>query len=104
MLLLLLLLLLAQIEKLRKSVVTQRIATLFKEDIGNCWSDLGPFLEVRESEIRNIDKDYHKARDKGFAVLQSWRDKKGRKATVGRLESVLTARGMKRIAEKLLGT
>ena len=53
LLLLLLLLLSAQIEKLRKSVVTQRIATLFKEDIGNCWSDLGPFLEVRESEIRN---------------------------------------------------
>ena len=87
-------LLLAQIEKLRKSVVTQRIATLFKEDIGNCWSDLGPFLEVPESEIRNIDKDFHKARDKGFAVLQSWRDKKGRRATVGRLESVLTARGI----------
>ena len=99
-----LLLLLAQIEKLRKSVVTQRIATLFKEDIGNCWSDLGPFLEVPESEIRNIGNDYHKARDKGFALLQSWRDKERRKATVGRLESVLTAIGMKRIAEKLLGT
>ena len=89
---------------MRKSVVTQRLATLFKEDIGNCWSDLGPFLEVPESEIRNIGNDYHKARDKGFALLQSWRDKDGCKATMGRLESVLTARGKKRIAEKLLGT
>lgn len=99
-----LLLLLAEIEELRKSVVTQRLATLLKEDIGSCWSDLGPFLEVPESELRNIGADYVEAGPKGCAVLQSWRDRKGRKATVGRLVSVLTAIGKKRIADNFLGT
>ena len=89
---------------MRESVVTQKTATIFKEHIGICWKDLGIFLEVPEQKLRNIDIDYTKACEKGGAVLQLWRDKKGNQATVGCLESVLTARGMKRIAEKLLGT
>ena len=96
--------LLAQIEELRKSVVTQMLATHFKDEIGNCWKDLGTFLGVPECELRNIEIDYDKVREKGGAVLQSWRDKKGSRATVGRLESVLIAMEKKRIAEKLLGT
>ena len=48
--------------------------------------------------------DYDRVREKGGAVLQSWRDKEGSRATVGRLESVLIAMEKKRIAEKLLGT
>lgn len=98
------LLLLAQIEKLRGSVVTQKLATRFKDPIGNCWKDLGPYLELPESELHNIDTDYVQAREKGGAVLQSWRDKKGCKATVGHLVSVLHKIGMKRIADELLGT
>ena len=96
--------LLAQIEELRKSVVTQMLATLFKDEIGNCWKDLGTFLGVPESILRNIEIDYDRVREKGGAVLQSWRDKEGSKATVGRLESLLIAMEKKRIAEKLLGT
>ena len=89
---------------MRKSVVTQRLATLFKDEIGNCWKDLGTFLGVPESILHNIEIDYDRVREKGGAVLQSWRDKEGSKATVGRLESLLIAMGKKRIAEKLLGT
>ncbi|XP_022786058.1 uncharacterized protein LOC111326349 [Stylophora pistillata] len=93
---------LAQIEELRKSVVTLKIATLCNKHIGSCWKKVGIFLGVDEAEICNIESDYGKVRDKGGAVLQSWRDKNGSNATVGRLESTLIAIGMKRIAEKLL--
>ena len=89
---------------MRKSVVTLRLATLFRDEIGNCWKDLGTFLGVPESILRNIEIDYDRVREKGGAVLRSWRDEKGCRATVGRLESVLIAMEKKRIAEKLLGT
>ncbi|XP_022792913.1 uncharacterized protein LOC111331946 [Stylophora pistillata] len=70
--------------------------------MGNCWKDLGTILNVPESEVRNIEVDYFHACDKGFAVLQSWRDREGNDASVKRLVDALIEIRMKRNADHLL--
>ncbi|PFX24240.1 hypothetical protein AWC38_SpisGene11186 [Stylophora pistillata] len=89
-------------EGLGKTIVSKRIAVLCKEDMGNCWKDLGTILNVPESEVRNIEVDYFHACDKGFAVLQSWRDREGNDASVKRLVDALIEIRMKRNADHLL--
>ncbi|PFX13446.1 hypothetical protein AWC38_SpisGene22467 [Stylophora pistillata] len=92
----------AEIKELRKSTVTQRIAVLCKKHIGNCWRDLGAMLRVSESDLINTDKDYRYSSEKGYAVLQSWRDMDGCSGTVGLLVDALISIDEKRIAEELL--
>ncbi|XP_022809064.1 uncharacterized protein LOC111346044 [Stylophora pistillata] len=92
----------AEIEELRKKVVTLLQCVSIQEEAGNYWRDLGAVLEIPESEIRNIETDHQRARDRGFAVLQSWRDRKGCDATVGCLFDAFKDIGKKWSAEKLL--
>lgn len=93
----------AQIEELRNSTVTSKTIVLSQEDIGNCWKDLGILLGVPEGVINNIGADYDRARERGFAVLEFWKEKRGSSATVGCLEKALIKIHKKSIAEKILG-
>ena len=73
------------------------------EEAGNCWKELGAELQISESKLRNIETDHQRARDKASAVLEKWRDIKGRDATVGCLLDAFERSGQKRIADNLLG-
>lgn len=88
--------------ELRKTTVTLRIATLFKKIIGNCWIDVGAFLEVPEDELDSIDKSNKSDQEKAGAMLKLWRDREGHRATVGRLETALNQIEQQRIADRLL--
>lgn len=93
----------AENDELRKKGVTMKLAMEIKEEAGSCWQELGIELNLPEGELRNIGNDYTYSREKGFAVIQSWRDKKGRDATVGFLADALENIGKKRIADYMLG-
>lgn len=73
-----------------------------QEDAGTCWQDLGVVLELPEGELHNIGKDYKYSKEKGLAVLKSWRDKRASKATVGCLFDAFKSIGQRRIAENFL--
>lgn len=88
--------------ELRKTTVTLRIATLFKKIIGNCWKDVGAFLEVPEDELDSIDKSNKDVQEKAGAMLKLWRDREGHCATVGCLETALNQIEQQRIADRLL--
>lgn len=85
-------------KKLRKEVVTIQLCRSIQEDAGTCWQDLGVVLELPEGELDNIDKDFKFAKEKGFAVLKSWRNK-AKKATVGCLFDAFESIGQRRVAE-----
>ena len=87
----------------RETIVTLQIATLFKKIIGNCWKDVGAFLWVPEDELDSIDKSNKSDQEKAGAMLKLWRDRKGHRATVGRLETALKRIKQQRIAKTLLG-
>ena len=89
--------------ELRKTTVTLRIATLFKKKIGNCWIEVGAFLEVPEDELDSIDKSNKSDQEKAGAMLKLWRDREGHGATVGRLETALNQIKQQRIVDTLLG-
>ena len=93
----------AENDELRKKVVSMELAMEIREEVGSCWQDLGIALNLPEGELRNIGNDYRYSREKGNAVFESWRDKKGRDATVGCLADALGSIGKKRIADFMLG-
>ena len=87
----------------RKSTVTELQLAEISEDVGTCWRDLGPKLEIAASKIHNLDDEYKKNRDKANALLLIWKRREGSNATAGILADALKSIGRKSIAEKLLG-
>ena len=87
----------------RNEVVTEKQVADIGDEVGTCWRELGPRLNIGESKIHNIDEEnkgnWHKAR----ALLIVWKQTEGKNATVGHLADVLEKIGRKSIAEKLLG-
>lgn len=89
----------AENEKWREEVVTFQRCMSIQDDAGTCWKELGVVLQIPEGELHNIKTDNRCARDRGLAVLQSWRDREGNDATVGCLFDAFVRIGKKRIAE-----
>lgn len=85
------------------AVVTELQLSMISDDVGNCWRELGPRLEIAASKIRNLDEEYSTNRDKANALLIKWKEEKGSSALVGRLADHLKEIGRTDIAEKLLG-
>ena len=82
-------------------VVTLKQTLPIKDDLGSCWGDLGIELGLKEAQIYNIKEDYEHNRDRGFAVLGMWRNKKGKNATFALLADALDKIGQTRIADEL---
>lgn len=89
-------------ENLRTEAVTLQRCISIREDAGTCWMELGSALQIPESELRNMKTDHPCAKDRGYAVLQSWRDREGCDATVGCLSEAFESIGQKKIADKSL--
>ncbi|XP_058943705.2 uncharacterized protein [Pocillopora verrucosa] len=87
----------------RISVVTELQLSDISDDVGTCWRELGPKLDIPAAKIQNLDNDYCCSRDKANALLLLWKQKEGRNALVGCLADALVSIGKKCIAEKLLG-
>ncbi|KAJ7383148.1 hypothetical protein OS493_030300 [Desmophyllum pertusum] len=87
----------------RKSVVTEMQLSDISDDVGTCWRELGPKLEIAASKIRNLDEEYRCNRDKANELLIIWKEKEASGALAGLLADALESIGRKSIAEKLLG-
>lgn len=87
----------------RKSVVTELQLAEISEDVGTCWRQLGPKLDIAAAKIQNLDEEYKFNRDKANALLLIWEQKEGKGAMAGILADALESIGRKSIAEKLLG-
>ena len=85
------------------SVVTELQLADISDDVGTCWRELGPKLEIAASKIQNLDEEYKYNRDKANALLIMWKQKEGSHAIAGILAEALESIGRKSIAEKLLG-
>ena len=85
------------------SLVTELQLSDISDDVGTCWRELGPKLDIPAAKIQNLDNDYYCSRDKANALLLLWKQKEGRNALVGCLADALVTIGKKCIAEKLLG-
>ncbi|XP_022791691.1 uncharacterized protein LOC111330948 isoform X2 [Stylophora pistillata] len=86
----------------RTSVVTELQLSDISDDVGTCWRELGPKLDIPAAKIQNLDDDYRCARDKANALLLIWKQKEGSSAVAERLAYALESIGKKCIAEKLL--
>ena len=84
-------------------MVTELQLSDISDDVGTCWRELGPKLDIPAAKIQNLDNDYCCSRDKANALLLLWKQKEGRNALVGCLADALVTIGKKCIAEKLLG-
>nr|XP_058943713.1 uncharacterized protein LOC131771864 isoform X4 [Pocillopora verrucosa] len=87
----------------RTSVVTELQLSDISDDVGTCWRELGPKLDIPSAKIQNLDNDYYCSRDKANALLLMWKQKEGSSAVIGRLADALASIEKKCIAEKLLG-
>ena len=74
-----------------------------KDEIGNCWQNLGKSLGIDLAVLRSVERDYRTNSERATEVLQLWMDKNGKDATVGCLACILIQIGQKKIADKLLG-
>ena len=85
------------------SVVSELQLSDISDDVGTCWRELGPKLDISAAKIQNLDDDYRCSRDKANNLLLMWKQKEGRSAVAGRLADALESIGKKCIAEKLIG-
>ena len=66
----------------RNAVPTEIQLSEICEDVGNCWSAVGPLLGIPKSIIYNINEEWRRNRDKANAILNKWKQKEGHNATV----------------------
>ena len=84
-------------------MVTELQLSEISDDVGTCWRELGPKLDIPAAKIQNLNDDYRCNRDKANVLLLMWQQKEGSSALAGRLADALVSIGKKGIAEKLLG-
>ena len=84
-------------------MVTERQLSDISDDVGTCWRELGPKLDISASKIKNLDEDYNCSRDKANTLLLVWKQREGNTAVAGRLADALESIGQKSIAERLFG-
>ena len=75
-----------------------------RDELGNCWMDLGIALNLSPALLRNILAEYPSNKVKAYAVLWTWIEKEGPAATMGRLAVALGKIGKHDIVQKLIGT
>ena len=80
------------------TVETELLLSDISDDVGTCWRELGPKLDIPAAKIQNLDNDYRCSRDKANVLLLEWCS-----AVAGRLADALESIGKKCIVEKLLG-
>ena len=58
-------------------MVTELQLSDISDDVGTCWRELGPKLDIPAAKIQNLDNDYCCSRDKANALPSCGNRKKG---------------------------
>ena len=77
----------------RGSVVTERQLPDISDDVGTCWRELGPKLDISASKIKNLDEDDNCSPDKANTLLLVWKHREESSAVAGRLADALESIG-----------
>ena len=54
------------------TVVTELLLSDISDDVGTCWRELGPKLDIPATKIQKLDNDYRCSRDKANVLLLMW--------------------------------
>lgn len=85
----------------RDKLVTGEQIELFANKLGEFWKVLAPYLEMRDSDIRQIESDSEDVKMRAKQLLVAWQDQEGIHATLENLIAALNKAGLNDLAESL---
>lgn len=85
----------------RDKPVTGEQIEAFASKLGEQWKILAPYLEMKDSEIRQIECDSEDMKMRAKQLLVAWQDQEGVHATPENLMNALNKSGLSDLAESL---
>ncbi|XP_053826908.1 THO complex subunit 1 isoform X1 [Vidua macroura] len=85
----------------RDKAMTGEQIESFANRLGEQWKALAPYLEMKESDIRQIELDSEDVKMRAKQLLVAWQDQEGIHATPENLITALTKAGLGDLAESL---
>ncbi|XP_042299019.1 THO complex subunit 1-like isoform X2 [Sceloporus undulatus] len=85
----------------RDKLVTGEQIELFANKLGEYWEVLAPNLEMKESDIRQIESDSEDVKMRAKQLLVTWQDQEGIHATMENLITAVTKAGLNDLADSL---
>ncbi|XP_032078381.1 THO complex subunit 1 [Thamnophis elegans] len=85
----------------RDKLVTGEQIELFANRLGEYWKVLAPYLEMKDSDIRQIESDSEDLKMRAKQLLVTWQDQEGIHATVENLITALNKAGLNDLSESL---
>lgn len=85
----------------RDKAMTGEQIESFANRLGEQWKALAPYLEMKESDIRQIELDSEDVKMRAKQLLVAWQDQEGSHATPENLIMALTKAGLGDLAESL---
>ncbi|XP_077886426.1 THO complex subunit 1 isoform X5 [Ictidomys tridecemlineatus] len=85
----------------RDKPVTGEQIEVFANKLGEQWKILAPYLEMKDSEIRQIECDSEDMKMRAKQLLVAWQDQEGIHATPDNLINALNKSGLSDLAESL---
>ena len=83
--------------------VAENLKCSIDSEVGRDWRHLGKALGLESWLLNNIDTDFKESPEKAREVLQKWRQKKGKEATMGILINALDKIERRDVVDKLRG-
>ncbi|KAM6104305.1 THO complex subunit 1 isoform 1-T1 [Theristicus caerulescens] len=85
----------------RDKAMTGEQIESFANRLGEQWKALAPYLEMKDSDIRQIESDSEDMKMRAKQLLVAWQDQEGAHATPENLITALTKAGLSDLAESL---
>ncbi|XP_063155228.1 THO complex subunit 1 [Candoia aspera] len=85
----------------RDKLVTGEQIELFASKLGEYWKVLAPYLEMKDSDIRQIESDSEDLKMRAKQLLVTWQDQEGIHATMENLITALNKAGLNDLSESL---
>lgn len=85
----------------RDKLVTGEQIELFANRLGEYWKVLAPYLEMKDSDIRQIESDSEDLKMRAKQLLVTWQDQEGIHATMENLITALNKAGLNDLSESL---
>ncbi|XP_025914438.1 THO complex subunit 1 isoform X2 [Apteryx rowi] len=85
----------------RDKAMTGEQIESFANKLGEQWKALAPYLEMKDSDIRQIESDSEDMKMRAKQLLVAWQDQEGTHATPENLITALNKAGLNDLAESL---
>lgn len=85
----------------RDKAMTGEQIESFATRLGEQWKALAPYLEMKDSDIRQIESDSEDMKMRAKQLLVAWQDQEGAHATPENLITALNKAGLSDLAESL---